>query len=48
MPTLLHSDADYEGRHSVGFVVKGARGLSSPIASDRMSQTTQPENYEEE
>jgi hypothetical protein len=45
---IMHTDADYEGRHSVGFVVKGARGLSSLTASDRLSQTTQPENYEEE
>ena len=45
---IMHTRADYEGRHAVGFVVTGARGLSSQTASDRMSQTTQPENYEEE
>ena len=45
---IMHTDADYEGRHAVGFVVTGARGLSSQTASDRMSQTTQPENYGEE
>ena len=45
---IMHTDANYEGRHAVGFVVTGARGLSSQTASDRMSQTTQPENYEEE
>lgn len=54
---IMHTDADYGGRHAVGFVVTGiacilspsvARGLSSPTASDRMSQTTQPENYGEE